>query len=109
MLFIRRKMLVFMATQDMVDFHAELLDLCLNSRESDSDNDGNDDDDDNNKKISFLRLHGSMSQAERVAVFKRFRDDVSAETKNFCGTHCIDVFTNFVSILFRDCVPSWER
>ena len=37
----RKKVLVFMATQDMVDFHCDLFDRCLNSVES---NDGGSDD-----------------------------------------------------------------
>lgn len=49
------KMLVFMATQDMADFHTELLSTVLG------------------ENIAFFKLHGSMSQSERTDVFKTFR------------------------------------
>ncbi len=55
----KRKILVFMSTQDMVDFHANLLNRSLNNS--------------NAERIDFLTLHGSMSQQERVAVFHKFR------------------------------------
>jgi len=64
-----RKMLIFMATQDMVDFHGELLDRCLNW--------SGDSEDDSNRHVEFLRLHGSMSQADRMRVFKAFREATS--------------------------------
>jgi len=47
----QRKMLIFCATQDMVDFHTELLSLVL----------GVSDDVD----VSFFKLHGSMTQKVR--------------------------------------------
>lgn len=49
------KMLVFMATQDMADYHTELLSTVLG------------------ENIAFFKLHGSMSQSERTDVFKTFR------------------------------------
>lgn len=49
------KMLVFMATQDMADYHTELLSTVLG------------------ENIAFFKLHGSMSQSERTEVFKTFR------------------------------------
>ncbi len=58
-------MLVFMATQDMVDYHAELLGRFLSSTHREGQG---------LPKVDVLRLHGSMGQADRVAVFKRFRD-----------------------------------
>ncbi|KAG8259140.1 ATPdependent RNA helicase [Homalodisca vitripennis] len=49
------KMLVFMATQDMVDYHTELLSTVLTDT------------------AEFLRLHGSMTQHERTQVFQTFK------------------------------------
>ncbi len=69
-----------MATQDMVDFHAELLDGCLNRGDKGDD-----------IKISFLRLHGSMSQAERVAVFKKFRQEEDSSSPCPAVLLCTDV------------------
>ncbi|RZF42739.1 hypothetical protein LSTR_LSTR007716 [Laodelphax striatellus] len=50
-----RKMIVFMATQDMVDYHTELLTTVLNG------------------SAEFFKLHGSMTQSERTSIFKTFR------------------------------------
>ncbi|XP_054271778.1 probable ATP-dependent RNA helicase DDX31 [Macrosteles quadrilineatus] len=51
----QRKMLVFMATQDMVDFHTELLTTVLP------------------QTAEFLRLHGNMTQHDRTKVFQSFK------------------------------------
>ncbi len=93
-----RKVLIFMSTQDMVDYHGELLDRCLNltsssgrennkrknmplSEDAESLVNGlhtpaekNVDDDD---AIPFLRLHGSMQQKDRNEVFNRYRSATS--------------------------------
>ncbi|XP_078687440.1 ATP-dependent DNA helicase DDX31-like isoform X2 [Branchiostoma floridae x Branchiostoma belcheri] len=63
----REKMLVFLATQDSVDFHHLLLNNILN---------GDDDDDAElgGSDITFSRLHGNMTQQERTEVFKQFRE-----------------------------------
>ncbi len=66
-------MLVFMATQDMVDYHAELLGRFLSSTHREGQG---------FPKVDVLRLHGSMSQADRVAVFKRFRDHKEEEVRS---------------------------
>lgn len=93
-----RKLLVFLATQDMVDYHCELLDRCLNldhvrskggksnrlsgrnpsaeAREMLSE--VNVDEtalpkSDERDGIPFLKLHGSMGQKDRVDVFNNFR------------------------------------
>ncbi|XP_039288781.1 probable ATP-dependent RNA helicase DDX31 [Nilaparvata lugens] len=50
-----RKMLVFMATQDMVDYHTELLTTVLTD------------------SAEYFKLHGSMTQTERTTIFKTFR------------------------------------
>lgn len=49
-------MLVFMATQDMVDYHTELLSTVLSG------------------SAQMMRLHGNMSQHDRTQVFKTFKD-----------------------------------
>lgn len=55
----QRKMLIFCATQDMVDFHTELLSLVLGMSDE--------------VDVSFFKLHGNMTQKERTDVFKTFR------------------------------------
>ncbi|KAK3911609.1 putative ATP-dependent RNA helicase DDX31 [Frankliniella fusca] len=91
-----RKMLIFMATQDMVDFHTEMLTTVLGTREKktgaiDEDSDLEDeygllkkkDDDEEDDKdpsmvdIEFFKLHGNMTQKERTDVFKTFRSVTS--------------------------------
>uniref|UniRef100_A0A023F7D5 ATP-dependent RNA helicase n=1 Tax=Triatoma infestans TaxID=30076 RepID=A0A023F7D5_TRIIF len=54
------KVLIFMATQDMVNFYTELL-SCVPEMEN----------------ISFFKLHGNMTQIGRTEVFKKFRSTVS--------------------------------
>ena len=92
-----RKILIFMPTQDSVDYHCELLSRCLNSTPSKIDNEQSDDEENemtsdakeflktknvtreekNNttalKEITLFKLHGSMSQKDRMEVFKKFR------------------------------------
>lgn len=87
------KILVFMATQDMIDFHTELLNAVLvkgdNDRdlgdeeekevgESDGENSVKIEDSDDEEvhglvNVQIFKLHGSMSQQERTEVFKTFR------------------------------------
>lgn len=57
-----------MATQDMVDYHTEILSSVL-TKPVDED----DDDSDPLVDVEFFRLHGSMTQKERTDVFKTFR------------------------------------
>uniref|UniRef100_A0A1B6DU77 ATP-dependent RNA helicase n=1 Tax=Clastoptera arizonana TaxID=38151 RepID=A0A1B6DU77_9HEMI len=52
-----KKMLVFMATQAMVDYHIELFSTVLKTITS----------------TKFMKLHGNMEQHERTEVFKSFR------------------------------------
>lgn len=49
-------MLIFMATQDMVDYHTELLSTVLSNT------------------ADFLRLHGNMTQNDRTHVFQSFKN-----------------------------------
>ena len=90
-----RKILVFMPTQDSVDYHCELLSRCLNntiikdSQQVESEEDeltsdakhilGRDKLSNKENKtptvneIEMLKLHGSMSQKDRMEVFQKFR------------------------------------
>ncbi|KAK0172219.1 hypothetical protein PV328_005566 [Microctonus aethiopoides] len=62
------KILVFVATQDMVDYYTDIMSSVLCSL---SEND--DEDADPLVDIKFFKLHGSMTQKERTEVFKTFR------------------------------------
>lgn len=57
-----------MATQDMVDYHTEILSSVL-TKPVDEDND----DSDPLVDVEFFKLHGSMTQKDRTDVFKTFR------------------------------------
>lgn len=57
-----------MATQDMVDYHTEILSSVL-TKPTDED----DDDSDPLVVMEFFKLHGSMTQKERIEIFKTFR------------------------------------
>ncbi|XP_065345711.1 probable ATP-dependent RNA helicase DDX31 [Cloeon dipterum] len=81
----QRKMLIFCATQDMVDYLTPLLASALSQKDTteessdeEGDNDEEAEDEKNlsgiNTKIQFFRLHGNMTQKERTEVFKTFRD-----------------------------------
>lgn len=61
-------MLVFMATQDMVDYYTEILSAVLTKHDEEEDEDS-----DPLVNVEFLKLHGNMSQKERTEVFKNFR------------------------------------
>ncbi|XP_063972541.1 probable ATP-dependent RNA helicase DDX31 [Diachasmimorpha longicaudata] len=64
----QHKILVFMATQDMIDFYAEIFPLVLRKSTDDED-----DDSEALVDVEFFKLHGSMSQKERTEIFKTFR------------------------------------
>ncbi|CAD6222142.1 GSCOCG00000754001-RA-CDS, partial [Cotesia congregata] len=72
----QHKILVFMATQDMVDYYTNILSSTL-TKLDDNDNDDDDDDEDEGMDplidVEFFKLHGSMTQKERTEVFKTFR------------------------------------
>lgn len=57
------KVLVFMSSQDVVDFHHTLFNSVLNPLLTKSDL----------TQITFFKLHGSMDQSERVQIFAQFR------------------------------------
>lgn len=83
------KILIFMSTLDMVDFHNELYNTALkkalrqeeieliNNVGSATPVDDNPDEDDEEEQIEILHLHGNMSQKERTHVFLKFKDAVS--------------------------------
>lgn len=58
------KVLIFMSTQDSVDFHEAIFCNILNPMLVES----------RLKKVSFFRLHGNMNQPERMAVFNEFQE-----------------------------------
>ncbi|OXU24684.1 hypothetical protein TSAR_005180 [Trichomalopsis sarcophagae] len=62
------KILVFMATQDMIDYHAEVLSTVLNKPVDEEDEDS-----EPLVDVEFFKLHGSMTQKERTEIFKTFR------------------------------------
>ncbi|XP_011302393.1 probable ATP-dependent RNA helicase CG8611 [Fopius arisanus] len=64
----QHKILIFMATQDMIDFYGEILPLILKKPTNDEDEDS-----DPLVDVEFFKLHGSMSQKERTDIFKTFR------------------------------------
>ncbi|KAJ6638978.1 putative ATP-dependent RNA helicase [Pseudolycoriella hygida] len=76
------KILVFLATEQLVEFHHDLMIEALTKRILDVDDDeeqpDEDSDDDGEEPIlggvRFFKLHGSLTQVERSAVFKAFRD-----------------------------------
>lgn len=57
-----------MATQDMIDYHAEILPKILGKPRDDDDEDS-----EPLVDVEFFKLHGSMLQKERTEVFKTFR------------------------------------
>ncbi|KYQ57421.1 hypothetical protein ALC60_03382 [Trachymyrmex zeteki] len=63
----QHKILIFMATQDMVDYHTEILSSILTKPMDD-----NDEDSDPLVDVEFFKLHGNMTQKERTEVFKTF-------------------------------------
>ncbi|KAJ8677157.1 hypothetical protein QAD02_012944, partial [Eretmocerus hayati] len=66
------KIIVFMATQDMVDYHTDILSLILSKPV-----DGENKDSGPPVDIEFFKLHGSMSQKMRTEIFNTFRQTQS--------------------------------
>ncbi|XP_053596514.1 probable ATP-dependent RNA helicase CG8611 [Microplitis demolitor] len=64
----QHKILVFMATQDMVDYYTNILSSVLTKLD-----DEDDEDSDPLVDVEFYKLHGNMTQKERTEVFKTFR------------------------------------
>ncbi|KAL1379483.1 hypothetical protein pipiens_014867, partial [Culex pipiens pipiens] len=81
------KALVFMATQDLVDYHYDVMVEVLTQKKPDSDAENSDSDGEESSsepetspasaillpKVTFFKLHGKMTQIERSSVFKEFR------------------------------------
>ncbi|XP_059487931.1 probable ATP-dependent RNA helicase DDX31 [Neocloeon triangulifer] len=82
----QRKMLIFCATQDMVDYLTPLLASALSQKDTTEESSDEDDDDEEaeakeekkssilSTNIHFFRLHGNMTQKDRTETFKTFRD-----------------------------------
>uniref|UniRef100_A0A1B0CV16 ATP-dependent RNA helicase n=2 Tax=Lutzomyia longipalpis TaxID=7200 RepID=A0A1B0CV16_LUTLO len=106
------KLLIFLATQDLVDFHHDIMVEALTRKvieEEDEDIEGeNESGDDGEEKecllkgVRFFKLHGSMTQTERKSVFKEFRNcksgvllstDVAARGLDVPEVDCVVQFT----------------
>ena len=92
----QHKILIFMATQDMVDYHTEILSSVL-TKPADED----DDDSDPLVDVEFFRLHGNMTQKERTDVFKTFRQANSGVLL------CTDVAARGLDMPKVDCVVQY--
>ncbi|XP_062538912.1 probable ATP-dependent RNA helicase CG8611 [Armigeres subalbatus] len=114
-----KKCLVFMATQDLVDFHYNVMVEVLTQKKPDSDDekDSDDDEDSNDSesekestsiypillpKVSFFKLHGKMTQIERSSVFKEFRAAKSAVLL------CTDVVARGIDVPSVDLVVQYH-
>ncbi|XP_058063647.1 probable ATP-dependent RNA helicase CG8611 isoform X2 [Anopheles bellator] len=81
------KALVFMATQDLVDYHFDIMVEVLTTKRLDSDEELDDEEDEDARqmesgsdggsvllpRLAFFKLHGRMTQIERSSVFQAFR------------------------------------
>ncbi|XP_076755415.1 uncharacterized protein LOC143426113 [Xylocopa sonorina] len=89
----QHKILIFMATQDMVDYHTEILSAVLTKPVNEDD-----DDSDPLVDVEFFKLHGSMTQRDRTEVFKTFRQAKSGVLL------CTDVAARGLDLPKVDCV-----
>ncbi|XP_034950923.1 probable ATP-dependent RNA helicase CG8611 isoform X2 [Chelonus insularis] len=64
------KILIFMATQDMVDYYIDILSSVLTESEEEED----EEELEPLVDVEFFKLHGNMTQKERTEVFKTFRE-----------------------------------
>uniref|UniRef100_A0A1B0DDC9 ATP-dependent RNA helicase n=1 Tax=Phlebotomus papatasi TaxID=29031 RepID=A0A1B0DDC9_PHLPP len=108
------KILVFLATQDLVDFHHDIMVEILTRKvveEEDEDVENEENDYEDGEKsgeecllpgVRFFKLHGSMTQTERKSVFKEFRNcksgvllstDVAARGLDVPEVDCVVQFT----------------
>lgn len=88
------KILVFVATQDLVDYHSNLMQRVLSKKNSVIDSDGDSDNElDVSNVITFFKLHGSMGQQDRNRVIKEFR--IAKSGVLFCT---VSLHLNFVCI-----------
>ena len=70
-----RKLLVFMNTQDMIDFHQCIFEQVLNGLEEQNEN----------RPLRLLKLHGSMEQKERLKILEEVKKSTD------CILFCTDV------------------
>lgn len=92
----KHKILIFMATQDMVDYHIEILSSVLTKPMDDDDEDS-----DPLIDVEFFKLHGNMTQKERTEVFKTF-----SQTKSGVLL-CTDVAARGLDMPKVDCVVQY--
>lgn len=89
----RGKVIVFLATQDSVDFEHALFSSVLGVMLEDTE-----------KRIDFVRLHGEMTQHDRAEVFNRFREAASGVLfTTDVASRGIDVPQ--VDLIVQCCVP----
>ncbi|XP_050459309.1 probable ATP-dependent RNA helicase CG8611 [Cataglyphis hispanica] len=95
------KIVIFMATQDMVDYHIEILSSVLTKPMDDDDEDS-----DPLVDVEFFKLHGNMTQKERTEVFKTFSQaksgvllctDVAARGLDMPKVDCVVQYTGPIS------------
>ncbi|KAL0113247.1 hypothetical protein PUN28_012416 [Cardiocondyla obscurior] len=92
----QHKILVFMATQDMVDYHTEILSSILTKPIDDDDEDS-----DPLVDVEFFKLHGNMTQKDRTEVFRTF-----SQTKSGVLL-CTDVAARGLDMPKVDCVVQY--
>ncbi|XP_029166347.1 probable ATP-dependent RNA helicase DDX31 isoform X2 [Nylanderia fulva] len=92
----QHKIVIFMATQDMVDYHTEILSSVLTKPVDDDDEDS-----DPLVDVEFFKLHGNMTQKERTEVFKTF-----SQTKSGVLL-CTDVAARGLDMPKVDCVVQY--
>uniref|UniRef100_A0A182MZG5 ATP-dependent RNA helicase n=1 Tax=Anopheles dirus TaxID=7168 RepID=A0A182MZG5_9DIPT len=115
------KILVFMATQDLIDFHYNIMVeiLTIQKRHAANEhvkNDSHEEDDlchvsgmENNKEcnillpnVKFFKLHGRMTQIERTSVFQTFRKTKAAVLL------CTDVAARGIDVPLVDLVVQYH-
>ncbi|KAK2588088.1 hypothetical protein KPH14_004150 [Odynerus spinipes] len=92
----KSKIVVFMATQDMVDYYTDILSSVLNKPTNEEDEDS-----EALVNVEFLKLHGNMDQKERTEVFKTFRLAKSSVLL------CTDVAARGLDLPKVDCVVQY--
>lgn len=89
----RGKVIVFLATQDSVDFEHALFSSVLGIMLEDTE-----------KRIDFVKLHGEMTQPDRAEIFRRFREAASGVLfTTDVASRGIDVPQ--VDLIVQCCVP----
>lgn len=78
-----RKLLIFMNTQDMIDFHRDLFEHVLNGVEKEADDESGGQG--SQRPLRLLKLHGSMEQKERLSILGEVKKSTD------CVLFCTDV------------------